>query len=589
MGRAFEAWARAALDELQPLIEFQFGHNRAVRADSVWSAFLKALDPRVNGSVLDKSWASLDGKSKRAVKRVAGVAVADVLPEGDQLRQEWLQESTDLIRGTERFREKVRAIIKDPLNAGLRPERIAKMLEKQLGIGKRRAELIARDQTLKAYGRLQRARQERAGIKRYRWVTSRDERVRHRHRDLDNTIQRWDQPPIVHPSGRRAHPGGDYQCRCSAAPVVDEEVNAPRPTPGLVEPDLELSQFVSVSLPAAPRGPRPARRGRAAPATAPAAPVSLQGLELKDLGVITDPASFRAASLKGLRSSPEFLRTGRVPKEFDRRAHEVGVVLRLDPDSDLGFYLKDGRHRFTVAKEAGLQKIWATVQDANGKQVYRGFIDLQGQRPKLTAPASAPKRAPRATPAANFEAAGFAVDDAENLNEGVRAVFGRKRPNQKDLRNILGNLPIQGRAGVVVGRGDLRVIAQIEGGGRIARRFARDEANKLVAEHLEFYLEGLRGKGVGRAALNAQIRAYKRLGVDRIELHAQAEGRAIWPKLGFRLRYPESLESAKAAFQASTGADVSAIKSIQDLARAPGGSDWLQTANGPWNYLELKL
>lgn len=92
-----------------------------------------------------------------------------------------------------------------------------------------RARLIARDQTNKLNGTLNQVRQTGLGIKEYRWMTSRDERVvgtpgglyprgtrRHNdHFERHRVIFRWDSPP---PDG---HPGIPIQDRCRANPIID--------------------------------------------------------------------------------------------------------------------------------------------------------------------------------------------------------------------------------------------------------------------------------------------------------------------------------------------------------------------------------
>lgn len=97
-----------------------------------------------------------------------------------------------------------------------------------------RAELIARDQVLKANAQILQQQQTQVGVTEYIWTTAGDERVRGRpggkwanssgdHWHLDGTRQSWTAPPVVDPTtGRREHPGGDYQCRCVAVPVVDQ-------------------------------------------------------------------------------------------------------------------------------------------------------------------------------------------------------------------------------------------------------------------------------------------------------------------------------------------------------------------------------
>jgi SPP1 gp7 family putative phage head morphogenesis protein len=84
--------------------------------------------------------------------------------------------------------------------------------------------LIARDQILKANADLSRTRMQRVGVTRYRWSTSRDVRVRADHAALEGTMQTFSDPPVVDQrTGRRANPGVDFQCRCVAIPVFDND------------------------------------------------------------------------------------------------------------------------------------------------------------------------------------------------------------------------------------------------------------------------------------------------------------------------------------------------------------------------------
>lgn len=65
------------------------------------------------------------------------------------------------------------------------------------------------------------ARHERLGIKRYKWISSRDERTRRRHRELDGRIFSWDDPPEAD-EGQFYHPGERNRCRCTPSPLVDD-------------------------------------------------------------------------------------------------------------------------------------------------------------------------------------------------------------------------------------------------------------------------------------------------------------------------------------------------------------------------------
>lgn len=100
-------------------------------------------------------------------------------------------------------------------HAGLRNEALSDILEERFGVSESRARLIGRDQLLKANSALTQHRQMACGITHFVWRTSRDEAVRASHRKLDGIVFAWDAPPPIGP------PGWDYQCRCTAEPVLE--------------------------------------------------------------------------------------------------------------------------------------------------------------------------------------------------------------------------------------------------------------------------------------------------------------------------------------------------------------------------------
>ena len=119
--------------------------------------------------------------------------------------------------------DRMKTIVSEGVRRGTRVGEISQALQEELGVSTRRASLIARDQTLKLFGEIAETQQRAAGIDEYTWSTSDDERVRDAHEELDGTLQKWSDPPVVDPrTGRRGHPGSDYQCRCVAIPVMPD-------------------------------------------------------------------------------------------------------------------------------------------------------------------------------------------------------------------------------------------------------------------------------------------------------------------------------------------------------------------------------
>jgi SPP1 gp7 family putative phage head morphogenesis protein len=123
------------------------------------------------------------------------------------------------------------------------------LLESRLEVSASRAELIARDQTLKLNANVTQWRQTEAGVERYIWTTSNDERVREGHADLDGEEFSWDDPPDTG-DGERNHPGEDFQCRCIAYPVIPElDDEEPASDDDEEAPDVEPADVDATALP----------------------------------------------------------------------------------------------------------------------------------------------------------------------------------------------------------------------------------------------------------------------------------------------------------------------------------------------------
>jgi len=173
----------------------------------------------------------LEEHVRRQQQRVLAIDLDRSYPQLQEERTRWFRDHVDLIESgvmapyeevplrRQSLLADVQDVITRSYNQGLRVEVIAGGLRERYGVSEARAELIARDQVLKANARLTRHRQESVGVKEYIWTTARDKRVREAHARLHNTRQSWDNPPPVG-GGRNEHPGGDYQCRCVARPVA---------------------------------------------------------------------------------------------------------------------------------------------------------------------------------------------------------------------------------------------------------------------------------------------------------------------------------------------------------------------------------
>lgn len=168
-------------------------------------------------------------KGGTAIRRVVGISIYDAAPEIASQINNWRALNVSRIKslaGTELV--EITKILEASGAAGLRVEVLEKEIRKRFGVTKSKANLLARDQTLTLNAQIAKTRQQAAGVSEYIWTTSGDERVRGNdpndttdHVALEGTRHRWDTPPDVG-DGRRLHPGEDYQCRCTAFPVLPE-------------------------------------------------------------------------------------------------------------------------------------------------------------------------------------------------------------------------------------------------------------------------------------------------------------------------------------------------------------------------------
>lgn len=138
--------------------------------------------------------------------------------EGD-LVDEWRQQNVDLIKTIPtRLHDELRGVVQKAFADAWPWKRLSESIQQRFSVNEFVARRIARDQMGKLHGQLTQARQEAAGVKRYIWRTSKDERVRPEHAARENVEFSWDVPPDD------GHPGIPIQCRCHAEPVLDEMV-----------------------------------------------------------------------------------------------------------------------------------------------------------------------------------------------------------------------------------------------------------------------------------------------------------------------------------------------------------------------------
>ena len=191
--RMAQQWMRGVRDEFEAVMANpNLGEAEALEAVSRFNTYQRAA-------------------FVKKITRAFGVNVNPLMPDSviAPVLRERLRENVFLIKS---IPEKLLGQVDDQFSKVLREKgfdrgAMRKMLEQRFGVANSRAKFIARDQTNKAIGELNAARNKQLNIERYRRMTAGDERVRESHAVLNNQVFRWDEPPSV------GHPGADYNCR----------------------------------------------------------------------------------------------------------------------------------------------------------------------------------------------------------------------------------------------------------------------------------------------------------------------------------------------------------------------------------------
>ncbi len=175
------------------------------------------------------TWKTVLGGTPKARQIQSALRSRKTAPAIDAATDELIKRNEDLIRSIpKRMAERLREMIaKQGEDAS--PEEIMKQIEREApDIVNGDLHRLARTETANAQAAVMEARCQSLGIKLYVWCTRQDERVRQSHYKMDGVVCKWDDPPnperLAHEKHVYSayHPGGIYNCRCVAIPVVDE-------------------------------------------------------------------------------------------------------------------------------------------------------------------------------------------------------------------------------------------------------------------------------------------------------------------------------------------------------------------------------
>lgn len=162
-----------------------------------------------------QSWTELSDEIGRSIVKEVRQA-----PTGQVMRA-ILEEQVDLITSLPRkAAERVHHLTIKAMAGGQRANAIAKEIMRTGQVTASRAQLIAQTEVTRTVTAMVETRARYVGSVQYFWRTANDADVRHRHRQLDGQVFRWDKPPVAGEKGERYHPGAGPRCRCWPEPII---------------------------------------------------------------------------------------------------------------------------------------------------------------------------------------------------------------------------------------------------------------------------------------------------------------------------------------------------------------------------------
>lgn len=173
----------------------------------------RIIDSQKLRSAIERIAGRINGHTSRDLSRVIGIEIPASVAR--HRLPAWIEANVDLIRkATLEQTQVITSILDESIRIGRTHRQVADIIRERTDVMASRIEQIARDQVLTLNAQLNQEKQQSAGVSRYEWSTSNDERVRGHHGDLDGEIFSWDDPPLgggTH-EDETGHPGEGINC-----------------------------------------------------------------------------------------------------------------------------------------------------------------------------------------------------------------------------------------------------------------------------------------------------------------------------------------------------------------------------------------
>lgn len=190
--------------------------------DEIFSLAAPPLATTVATEASQSSATSLEG----SLKQLSGGLTIDthiLTGEMKDILTATIAENVSLIKSiSSEYFTQIQGAVMRSITTGNGLADLVPFLQSHENITLRRARIIARDQTRKAFSNMNFARMRQIGIQEYEWLHSAGgQKPRRLHQRMSGNIYRVDKPPIIdEKTGQRGKPGDLINCRCRAVPII---------------------------------------------------------------------------------------------------------------------------------------------------------------------------------------------------------------------------------------------------------------------------------------------------------------------------------------------------------------------------------
>lgn len=205
---------------LSVLLDSILADGRVVEArlPGIFALLAKTNDRSLIMAVKASTNVTLPPSVPGASRSLLGVDVYRAEPWLKDMQAAWVRQNVALVKsiGTQ-YHGQLETIIRQGVFNGSSVKQVSDQIQKQFGVTKNRATLIAQDQILGANARLTQIRAQSIGVDEYLWESVHDSRVRPLHVQLTGQRFSFDKP---HPT--EGNPGTPIRCRCRAELILPE-------------------------------------------------------------------------------------------------------------------------------------------------------------------------------------------------------------------------------------------------------------------------------------------------------------------------------------------------------------------------------